>query len=275
MNDDWLRRARTPETRARIRYWSRRAGASFAALILAVVGGIAFVVWGVVTQHASGVTFWGLVAGTVILILVCFAYSSHADGRLTEARFADAHVTIGRVSRVVCRPGVEGPDSYDVEVTAELPGPITLRRELRDFHIMCSVGDTIEFRHTVLDPDDVDDVHFERRVSTARRAGAARSARAEATSRREREWFADAHVSIGRIAEVVSYPSHPQDASLAAYLCTVRIDHPDVGALPRQVVVSEDQLRSTGPRFGRTVRVRHRTLDPDQLDDASFDGWAE
>ena len=268
MNDEWLRQARTSETRVRIRRWSHRADFYFWVGLLAGVGGIAYVVWSVVTQRAGGPAFWGVIAGAVVLVLLCVGFGSHASGQLAEARYADGHLTAGWVTGVIEHTGGEGPDTYDLEVEAELPGAVTIRREIRGCYGSLSVGDRIEFRHNTVEPDDVDDVLYERAVRSAQgtHAGIARPSR---------QSFADARVSIGTVDDVVSYPAHPDDALPADYLLAVSVANSKAGTVRRRVYVSESQLRSTGPRFGRTIYLRHNTVDPDELDDAFFDGWAD
>ncbi|WP_235737885.1 hypothetical protein [Nocardioides alcanivorans] len=57
--EEWMRLARTPETRASIRRWSRRSDFFFGTVLLLVLGGIAFVAWSVAAGRHNRPVFWG------------------------------------------------------------------------------------------------------------------------------------------------------------------------------------------------------------------------
>lgn len=269
--EEWTRQAKTPETRASIRRWSRRSDFLFWVGLLLVLGGVVFVVWSVVTERHSHPLFWGLIAVTVVLVLTCVALGSHAGGRLSEARFTDGHVSVGRVDEVITHTSGESPDNYDIMVSALLPGSVTIRRKIElgagPGHLSDDdVGRGVRFRHNTLDPDDLDDVLFD---------GWQGGRPHRSTPRQSRVLYADAQVSVGRVDEVMTYPGIPGMGDQTTYGLMVSIELPGTVTLRRRICVGEELLRSPGRRFGRTIRLRHNTLDPENLSDAFFDGWAD
>ncbi len=168
---DWMAAARTPETRARIRRWSRIETigvvllvpgicALLAAPVVTLALAIGFAVAGV--RHTDVYWWlWGVPLGLSVAGAAVMAVSSH---RRLSATFADGHVAIGRVDRVVERPG-SGDDTttYELRVSAELSSGVLLRRKLyRDGGDPSRrIGRPIRFRHNTLDPDDVHDALFD------------------------------------------------------------------------------------------------------------------
>ena len=268
MNDEWLRRAKTPETRASIRRWSRRSDIFFWIGVLLVIGGITFIAWSVSTERHDGAAFGGGITVAVVLVSVCVGFGSHASGRLSQAIYADAYVSVGTVKEVV-KHSTEVSDMYDVVVNASVSGSV-IRREITGILAPTDVGEQIRFKHNTLDPEDLNDVLFDGWHGQGRSQGVP-SWHTHQTS----ALYVDAHVSVGRVDEVNSYPGIPGIGDSTEYRLTVSVDLPGSVTLHRQIDLDEHQLHSAGPAFRRTIRLRHNTLDPENLSDAFFDGWID
>ena len=268
MSAEWIRRAKTPETRASIRRWNHWTNFFFWVGTLLVLGGIAFIVWSVATDRHSGPVFWGVIAGTVVLVLVCVGYGSHAGSRLSEARFADGRESVGTIVEVTTHPGTDGPESFDILVTASVSGAV-IHRKINGL-LVGRVGDRIRFRHNTIDPEDMDDILFE-----GWKGSSPRRSVPDGNARPSRDLYADAQVSVGRIVEVTSYPGPPGGNDPTDYMLMVNVELPESVTLRRRVYLAERQLRSSGPAFRPMIRLLHNTRDPENLSDAFFDGWAD
>lgn len=172
----WMARARTPETRAEIRRWSRWETVSACLLIIGGICafatplvGVGLAVWSVL--HGDAPWLWWLLGclGTVALFLLTGSIlGSHANDRRLTALYADGQATIGRLDEVITHPG--GGDeqtTYDFLISAELPDGVILHRTLywgEDDSWLSPerwVGRSIRFRHNTLDPDALRDVRFD------------------------------------------------------------------------------------------------------------------
>lgn len=165
---NWMSRARTLETRTRIRRWSRAEKAfliatlvGVALLVLAPFVTVALLIWfSVADLDRIGVYWWiwGPAMGMSVLGSTAGVISS---GLRNKACYADGHISVGRVDQVIEHPG-SGDDHtwYDVRISAELPDGAVLRRRVHqsDGHVAHRVGALVRFRHNTLDPDDADDV---------------------------------------------------------------------------------------------------------------------
>ncbi|GAB3616395.1 hypothetical protein GCM10027416_09520 [Okibacterium endophyticum] len=174
--EEWEDRARTPQTRAEIRRWSRWETMSFCLqLIGAVCGfasplvGVGLAVWHLI--HGEAPWFWGLfgtIGVTMLFLLAGAILGSHAKNRRLTALYADGQASTGCLDEVITHPG-GGDDqtTYEFLVSAELPGEVVLRRRLywgEDSSLLYPrrwVGRPIRFRHNTLDPDDLYDVRFD------------------------------------------------------------------------------------------------------------------
>ncbi|WP_258047343.1 hypothetical protein [Streptomyces sp. SM13] len=165
-----MSRARTPETWARIRRWSRVEDVSRWILL---AGAVAFVA-SVPVGTGLAVRFWiagfgrfdvfawlyGSGAGVMLIAAGLDAWAGH---RLAEARLADGRCTVGTIEKVV-EDGpseVQGPDT--LIIGADVPAHGRLRRRVTSPLPVPGagrglVGRTVRFRHRTHDPDDVDDV---------------------------------------------------------------------------------------------------------------------
>lgn len=268
MLEEWLRQAKTPETRARIRRWNRWATFSARLCVSLMLGGIAFIVWSVVTDRHHGLAFWGAIVGIVVLFLGCTVGDAYANTHLNEARFADGRESVGTVTEAIMNPGADGPDTYDIALDAVVSGAV-LHRKVTGLAAFSAAGDRVRFRHNTLDPEDFDDIRFE---------GWAGSARPRSTPDtsvlQSRELYANAEMSVGRVTEVSSTLGIPGSTDPTVYTLTVSIDLPEGGALHRRIELGQHQLRPSGPSFRPRVRLLHNTRDPENLSDAFFDGWA-
>lgn len=265
---EWMRRAKTPETRASIRHWNRWTNSFFWVGVLLVLGGFAFIVWSVATDRHCGPVFWGVIVGTVVLILVCVVRGSHAGSRLIEARFADGRESVGTIVWVTTNHSVDGPETCDILVTASVSGAVIHRKI--DGLIAGRVGDRIRFRHNTIDSEDMDDILF-----VGWKEHAPHRSVPDWRARQSRDLYADAQVSVGRIVEVTSHPGSPGGNDPTDYTLTVSVELSGSVTIHRQVHLAEHQLRSSGPAFRPLIRLRHNTRDPENLFDAFFDGWAD
>lgn len=184
---NWMARARTAETRAEIRRWSRRETVSACLLLIGAVCGFAsplvgvgLGVWHLIQGDAPW--FWWLVGTIGITALFMLAGSilgSRASDRRLTALYADGQATMGRLDKVITHPG--GGDeqtTYEFLISAELPEGVVLHRTLywgEDDSWPSPrrrVGRSIRFRHNNLDPDDLRDVLFDGWVERTTGTGA-------------------------------------------------------------------------------------------------------
>lgn len=91
--------------------------------------------------------------------------------------------------------------------------------------------------------------------------------------KRYRAWFTNAHVSEAPIEEVTEVRRTNDDGSVSRYFMLTVSAAVEVGpAIRRHCTMGGDQPR---PEIGQTLRFRHATLDPDDLEDALFDSIRE
>lgn len=176
--DYWASRAKTPQTRARIRRLSRLGNISIGILLtgiglfgLMILVSIALCIWFWIDDiSCPGIFIWGF-GITMGVTAIGGVLNVIADWRLAEAKFADGHCSVGVVDSVIVLEGAEGDGFsttlYTLAVRAALPNEVMIRR-----HIDWGAGDSrgpdetwigrrILFRHNSLDPDDLWDVRFE------------------------------------------------------------------------------------------------------------------
>lgn len=163
----WMARARTAETRAEIRRWSRwetgsacliliGAGYAFVSLLI----GVGLAVWHVI--HSDAPWLWWLLRFlgiTALFLLAGSILGSHANDRRLTALYFDGQSTIGRLDKVITHPG--GGDeqtTYEFLISAELPDGIIMHRTFYWGEDdgwpsrQRRVGRSIRFRHNTLDP---------------------------------------------------------------------------------------------------------------------------
>lgn len=91
--------------------------------------------------------------------------------------------------------------------------------------------------------------------------------------RRYRARFTNAHVSEAPIEEVTEVRRTHDDGSVSRYFMLIVSVAVEGGpAIRRHCTVGGDHPR---PRIGQTLRFRHTTLDPDDLENALFDSIRE
>ncbi|SDS92049.1 hypothetical protein [Jiangella sp. DSM 45060] len=101
-------------------------------------------------------------------------------------------------------------------------------------------------------------------------AGAALGSRAN--DRRLTALYADGQTSIGRLDEVITHPGGGDDQTTYVFLISAQL--PGEVILHRRLYWGEwDGWGSPERWVGRSIRFRHNTLDPDDLQDVLFDGW--
>ncbi|AXK35348.1 hypothetical protein DVA86_24580 [Streptomyces armeniacus] len=168
---DWIAKARTPESRARIRRWSRVetigvlvALGGLAALFIAPIVTLALAIWSAIAGIDRTDVYWWLWGVAISVSTLGAIIMTVGSRRRLYSCFADGHVSTGRVDRVIEKPAV-GDDQawYDLRVSAELPGGVVLRRRLyRDGNDpRRRIGEPIRFRHNTLDSDDLHDALFD------------------------------------------------------------------------------------------------------------------
>ena len=162
--------ARTPETRARIRRWSRVESVGIVVTLLGIVllflapfASVAVVIWSSITDVDRTFLHWWIWGVATAVAVPGAALWVIASDRREAARFADGQVSVGTVERAMMHPGT-GDDMtwYDLRISAVLRDGTTLRRRLHlgGESLDRRVGGPVRFRHNTLDPDALDDVHL-------------------------------------------------------------------------------------------------------------------
>ncbi|WP_097865914.1 hypothetical protein [Streptomyces sp. rh34] len=94
---------------------------------------------------------------------------------------------------------------------------------------------------------------------------------AVAERRRLTAVFADGHVSVGRIDEVITHPAEGED--LEWYEFVISADSPGEAPLRRRLNWHDGDDPSSWVE--RSIRFRHNTFDPQNVRDALFDGFPD
>ncbi|MFI1463232.1 hypothetical protein [Nocardia carnea] len=168
---DWMAKARTPETCARIRRWSRleaigvmAALAGLVVLVTAPIATVALIIWFYVSGIDRIDVYWLLWSVAIGVPLVGGILMTVGSSRRRAACFADGYVSTGRVDRVIEQRTV-GDDQawYELGVSAVMPdGEVLHRKVYRDGNDPSRrIGRPIRFRHNTLDPDVLHDVLFD------------------------------------------------------------------------------------------------------------------
>lgn len=177
----WVARAKTPETRARIRRLSRLEDLTNGILL---TGMILFLLMAL-TRVVLAIWFWAPDAGdstiflwvlgiTLGVTVTSVFLNSAVETRLSQAKFADGYSSVGVIDAVRSWEGTDGEGSpttfYALAVTAALPDGGTIRRHVdwstdsgsgsSDTPDETWVGRRISFRHNTLDPEDLADEQF-------------------------------------------------------------------------------------------------------------------
>lgn len=171
--EEWLARARTSETTARIRRWARRERiatrimiASLIAVCAWPVAGVAHLVWTMVRGEEQSFAPWGWTfLALMVFVAIAVLLHSIAQHHRERAVYADGQISLGRVVEIITLPpDSDGFTTYRLMVSAELPGSVMLRREIREGHKRHAPdkweGKAVRFRHNTLDPDDLQDILF-------------------------------------------------------------------------------------------------------------------
>lgn len=177
----WASRAKTPETRDRIRRLSRLDDITNAILLLGMCAffllslvnvGLAIWFWSGNDDHPE--VFWWPLGITLGVTVIGAVSNTIVEGRLSQAKFADAYVSTGVVDAVLATEGTDGEGSpttfYQLAVTAVAPDGATIRRHVDwatgggsgspDHPDDTWIGRRVTFRHNSLDPDDLTDEQF-------------------------------------------------------------------------------------------------------------------
>lgn len=95
-----------------------------------------------------------------------------------------------------------------------------------------------------------------------------------AKERRLTALYADGQASIGHLTEVITHPGGGDDQTTYEFLISAEL--PSAVVLRRKLYWGEEHGWISPERWiGRQVRFRHNTVDPDDLYDVRFDGWAD
>lgn len=175
-----MSRATDPETLARIRRWSRiqnlAVGMALVGIAVPVVTlGVVALVPELNSNERIAPFIWSIL-GTAAVLLVAGAFLEiHAQDRLREIKFAAGCRSVGMVDEVIEEPPSEvgGSSTFTLMINAELPGQVKIRRRLysQDYPSGpdARAGQILIFRHTTLDPDDLDDVLFVKFAGTGQK----------------------------------------------------------------------------------------------------------
>ena len=134
-----MRLAKTPQTRARIRRWSRWEDISLGILLIGSVPfaaalpvGIGLAIWFWIAGIDRSEIFYWLYGVSLGVLLIGVVLEAITSSRLAEARFADGQCTIGVIEEVIELPcnDADGNPTYDLAVRAEPPGQPMLRRTI-------------------------------------------------------------------------------------------------------------------------------------------------
>lgn len=188
MSDDyaerWARRAKTPETRARIRRLVRLDNlfdavvlAGVALCLLMILVSIVIGIWFWISEGSdilmsdhAGIFIWGF--GTVFAVIILGAIPGGiVSSRLDRAKFADGDTAVGVINEVFEFEGTDGEGGaamqYALVVTTTLPDGARLSRRI-DWpagdnrpRYLPLVGCRIRFRHNTTDPQDLSDAQFD------------------------------------------------------------------------------------------------------------------
>lgn len=94
-----------------------------------------------------------------------------------------------------------------------------------------------------------------------------------ANRRRLTALYADGHVTVGRLDEVITHPGDGDEQTTYRFLFSAEL--PDGVILHRRLFWGEDNSLISPQRWvGRSIQFRHNTLDPADLYDVRFDSWA-
>lgn len=168
---EWMAAARTPETRARIRRWSKVETVAavimlvgLVMLLIAPFASIAVAVWDAITDMERTHLHWWIWVTTIGVLAIGTVGFLLGTARRERACFADGQTAVGIVERAIEHPG-SGDDQtwFDLRISAVLPDGTTLRRRLHleGEHLDRRVGRPVRFRHNTLDPDALDDVQLD------------------------------------------------------------------------------------------------------------------
>lgn len=101
-----------------------------------------------------------------------------------------------------------------------------------------------------------------------------------AKERRLTALYADGQATVGHLDEIITHPGGGEDQTTYDFLISAKLPGPAGSAsrtLRRRLYWGEDDSWGAGPArwIGRPIRFRHNTLNPDDLYDVRFDGWAD
>lgn len=159
----WMAAARTPETRARIRWWAGLRRVFFVLMIASVLGlVVVLVVSLVLALFGHDPPWWGPVVA-LGFVLATVTLWGIAWTLLDAARYLDGEEAVGTITAVTVDDSM-GPESnpfYDLLITAELAGGGHIRRATRESpRDEPRPGQRVRFRHNTHDPDDLRDILF-------------------------------------------------------------------------------------------------------------------
>lgn len=265
MSEQWLREAKTAETRASIRRWYRWNNFFFWIGVVCFIGGTVFIGHSVSTHRDHGFEFWVPLALIAAVVIACVGFGAHTGGLLIEARFADGEESVGVVEESE-NHSTEGPDITDFVIRSWVDGAM-IRRRITGMTGTSRVGDRVAFRHNTSDPDAMDDIQF-----VGWRGNTRNVQQMMTDTPRGKESFSGTHLSIGRVTGVTTLASLDGAHRYRLDILIERSAHPP---LHRQIDLVGADLRTSGPAIRPLVLVRHDTWEPDDLADVFFERWAK
>lgn len=159
--EQWLARARTPQTRARIRLWTPLSRvvfaltlASWGVFVVLLVGSIVLAIFGF--DPPVWVPNVGLGVATLMTVVSGLTWF-----HLEAVRYADGEETVGVITEVVPDDPHESNPSYRISLTAEMPDGAVIHRVTWKSKMRAPIpGQRLRFRHNTRTPDDTDDILF-------------------------------------------------------------------------------------------------------------------
>ena len=158
----WASRAKTSQTRARIRRWALLKRVFFGLAGLSSTMSVTIIVAAAIREFLGEPAPWWVFLAALAVLVVSILPWCLASFRLDVARYADGEETVGTITKIVIDEDTdpEALPAYDITIAARLP--------TGGIHRTCRVsertapkpGQRVRFRHNTGDPDDLEDVLF-------------------------------------------------------------------------------------------------------------------
>ncbi|MGV9798506.1 hypothetical protein ACWDTP_10655 [Mycobacterium sp. NPDC003449] len=160
--EELMARARTPETRARIRRWALLKRVCFGLACLGLTAFVTAIVASAIREVLGEPAPWWVFLAAFAVLVVSIIPWCLASFRLDVARYADGEETVGTIIEIVVDENTdpETLPAYDITIAAALPSG-SIRRTCRVSERKApEPGQVVRFRHNTGDPADLKDVLF-------------------------------------------------------------------------------------------------------------------